>query len=1045
MKQLRRMFIISYVALAILVISFTGIATAKSLYVISNINASPTPIQSYDIQGNDLVYQTTNNIPHRGWGAVDITIDTDTSTLFVTYEQSNTIQLIDAETMSAIGTTFAPGASNLAGIVLDQGKRKVYSVDRWTNHLYIYDWNDWSKTLTLVAGAPFNLQGLNGAFGLALDEANHLLYVADYPGNAVRFYDTTDWILQGSASVSHAPIGVAIDIENQLLYTGSGWGGSYLLSQYNINTGIETTKNLYPAGVMGIDVDQSNGLVYLTTGYSSDNLRVFDSSLNQLWESSRIGDATGVCVPGNSDIVYNPLKNTLEVASGRTAAPDEIITYHIRFSNPTSSPVTGTELVDKVLPGTIFEDATGLYSYDTQNQIITWDFGTIFPGETYTVDLRVRVTAIPGEIINNKVTLSSDNYLSTTRESLIEVIAYPYSHEDITVGEIDELLPVFSSDFGTLWALQTIFSDDQPTFVISHGWNDSGTTALDPQEWETKMGKKIKEETGSNVYIWDWKEMAQTNRGWKYESDLIRDVIMGVPYEKVPTSGKNLAKALKDVIPPSYTGDIHLIGHSLGSGVITYAAEELGRESNLSQNIKQLTFLDSPWYLEYPAGDFLEWNTDIFLDNYWSALGRFGDIGFICEMDENNNLDCDFRMPLGGYRVADVNTMLDYIPGFGHSKAHQWYRSSTDYFNDPTILGDTTTPAHSEIDYGFYWWQTLNSGEPHYTHIPGDPKWKLYPGVWDFVEEKLIDARNWVVGTVVYAVDVTVDWKVEQKEKLEDFAIRTGKKVTILAVNTFNKAEDAAEFIANEANHAFWVFNDYVSDKTSGFLQLILNSEAIASSGFDIPETANAMRFSYEFVVTDPGGVLEVFIDGSPVFLTYSDDNVGKGWQDSDWIDVSSLSGQRVELTFRLSNPDDQMQGVVNLDDIIFAQIVPAIDSDEDGFVDGEDNCPVNDNLDQLDADEDGIGDACDNCPDTPNKDQTDSNGNGIGDICEYVPGDLNNDGIVDRLDIMIINSHRNQPTDVCPDCDIDGNGTITVLDARKLMMMCTYPRCANN
>lgn len=61
------------------------------------------------------------------------------------------------------------------------------------------------------------------------------------------------------------------------------------------------------------------------------------------------------------------------------------------------------------------------------------------------------------------------------------------------------------------------------------------------------------------------------------------------------------------------------------------------------------------------------------------------------------------------------------------------------------------------------------------------------------------------------------------------------------------------------------------------------------------------------------------------------------------------------------------------------------------------------------------------------------------------IPGDLDGNGIVDRLDIMIINSHRNQPASVCPDCDIDGDGTITVLDARKLMRMCTNARCASN
>lgn len=60
-------------------------------------------------------------------------------------------------------------------------------------------------------------------------------------------------------------------------------------------------------------------------------------------------------------------------------------------------------------------------------------------------------------------------------------------------------------------------------------------------------------------------------------------------------------------------------------------------------------------------------------------------------------------------------------------------------------------------------------------------------------------------------------------------------------------------------------------------------------------------------------------------------------------------------------------------------------------------------------------------------------------------PGDLNSDGIIDRNDINIINIFRNQPASANPACDIDGDGFITIFDARKLVGMCTYPRCISN
>jgi Thrombospondin type 3 repeat len=80
---------------------------------------------------------------------------------------------------------------------------------------------------------------------------------------------------------------------------------------------------------------------------------------------------------------------------------------------------------------------------------------------------------------------------------------------------------------------------------------------------------------------------------------------------------------------------------------------------------------------------------------------------------------------------------------------------------------------------------------------------------------------------------------------------------------------------------------------------------------------------------------------------------------------------------------------------------VTRLDFDEDGILDGQDNCPAVKNADQSDGDGDGLGDACDfcaggqdsdsdgicdavdNCPQTWNPEQTDVDGNGLGDACD--------------------------------------------------------------
>ena len=59
-------------------------------------------------------------------------------------------------------------------------------------------------------------------------------------------------------------------------------------------------------------------------------------------------------------------------------------------------------------------------------------------------------------------------------------------------------------------------------------------------------------------------------------------------------------------------------------------------------------------------------------------------------------------------------------------------------------------------------------------------------------------------------------------------------------------------------------------------------------------------------------------------------------------------------------------------------------DSDGDGVLDSEDNCPSIANADQADEDGDHVGDACDPCP--PFADTTDSDQDGVPDACDPNP-----------------------------------------------------------
>ncbi len=183
------------VSLIILITAISATAEAKSVYVIADTTATPSPLQAYDIQGSSLVYQATHSLSRAAAVGLAIDADSDSGFLFVTFEATNIIETIevDAETMVSVGTVTAPGASDLAGIVADHGRSKLYVIDRETSNLYVYSWNAVTKELTLDLPDPYyvELEDCYQGYGLALDEENNRLYVADNTTN-VKYYDTND-------------------------------------------------------------------------------------------------------------------------------------------------------------------------------------------------------------------------------------------------------------------------------------------------------------------------------------------------------------------------------------------------------------------------------------------------------------------------------------------------------------------------------------------------------------------------------------------------------------------------------------------------------------------------------------------------------------------------------------------------------------------------------------------------------------------------------------------------------------------------------------
>ena len=318
-----------------------GTALAKSLYVIGNINADPTPIHSYELGAapNVMTFQAEQTFPALAGGAVGIAIDEGNAVLFITYEVSNTIQMMSAITFADMGTTTAPGAFDLAGVVFHESKNRVYAVDRYTNNLYVYDWNASTATLTLVNGGgdsgngEYDLLNVSSAFGLALDETQDRLFVADGVTNVVRYFETDSFTESGNISLeAHAPISIAMNQTANILYTGAAFNGSLLLSGYDLANDTETSVDVAMSidgsdGVIGVAVDEDTGNVYVTTGFNDDMLVAFDDQLEVLQALTKAeilafgdgtawGDPTGLVIP-RTEITFGEGEVTMFAGKGK--------------------------------------------------------------------------------------------------------------------------------------------------------------------------------------------------------------------------------------------------------------------------------------------------------------------------------------------------------------------------------------------------------------------------------------------------------------------------------------------------------------------------------------------------------------------------------------------------------------------------------------------------------------------------------------------------------------------------------------------------------
>lgn len=474
----------------------------------------------------------------------------------------------------------------------------------------------------------------------------------------------------------------------------------------------------------------------------------------------------------------------------------------------------------------------------------------------------------------------------------------PGAQVDIADGSTTDLPAVReNTPYGTLTSEGGI-DVNKETFVIVHGWNFEGTTVL-PQ-WMKNMGVAIRNDSqspakGSNVLYWNWQSKAKGTLP---------------PYWEVGASGAYLAYAMFQALPLTYAQNIHFIGHSLGTFVSTFAAK-FAKETKMKygNKINHMVFLDSPNYdVPFVASFLKKYKTSIFLENYLSEVGV-------------------------KYKDADVNIWLTKAitlsDGFGlfysHSYPYYWYTSSVRNFSDQVL--DKTSPS-STLPWGFYWWKTQNrsTAKSQYTQRISEPHYGLFEGsLWDVSVEQRVGILVDLIGALPEATDLMA-------EQLADSAKAIGKTVKIMGIKSFNTATDVVNTVVNTAATAHAVYN-----VTYGFLTLVHSSTAVLDIPVVIPAGANALTFAMEFLYGETGSMLEVFVNGNPVYNTTSALAMGEGLKMIPWINVEEYAGQTVTISLRLSNPNENTEGKIKIDDMIVAKIedpdAPDGDYNNDGTI----------------------------------------------------------------------------------------------------------------
>ncbi len=425
---------LSCLSLAMLfIVLCTGGSFAESLYVVSH----GSRVFSFDVYNGELIPINEASMAHHGYGGIDLAIDNDYDILFMSSENTNNFQILDAKELTLIKTLNFPGTGDITGIVYDAANSRLLGTQRNTNDLYVFLWNPATQTLTL--DETIQLGRIQNACDVAIN--GDILYVSEYRYRGVPTYKeiysydmSDDFSFIEKINMDDEIVSIDYNATDDAIYGGAYYGHQNIvkrdfdpntLSAGSIGTsvtGIATNTDI--AGRVFITSYADNGSVQWWDVSNSDpnNWNMVDEYTNT--DNSNLSGLAGLVV--GDDYIEPRLTLNKTHDANSCVSPGDTFKYTISWYNDTNQTATGVTLIDYLPDGIDYDYITSIIplvtdaNYFDDGHYYQWLLPDIAPNSGGSVDLEVTVNekAEPGLWLHNIAVMTSS--LGTTSKEIFE-------------------------------------------------------------------------------------------------------------------------------------------------------------------------------------------------------------------------------------------------------------------------------------------------------------------------------------------------------------------------------------------------------------------------------------------------------------------------------------------------------------------------------------------------------------------------------------------------------------------------------------------------